>query len=1038
MWWPVPGLLLDASPEMPHAEKNLTHHVHDSSIEPCLKKSRPDYSSSWASRDTDWRKEREADSQRWSPFTRSEERYHQSDRSESEGGVDAKYDSDSRRYHLGQGDVDERDCNRTNQHPFVLSGQEKDEHHSDVAFSGTSSSFIGPQCRPLPQKNPVPKVTCHPDASSFKIATVEVGKLATQSKGKDGMDYELRQFYKELNELEADEQTKEVTCRDVDVKQHISPYPDETPATHPSNHHHGPVPISHPFGPFPSKNFASLACHVTEGPRPHLHFESPSLPQFPSGGQAPYHPRPAMPPPRFKTLPPPTFIVPYGPPPPRFNYPMTFPRESNALPSQPSRTFNYNIRNGQPQWLGSPVPPENSFTSQRIPYDKPFSQGTRETRWPDLQHNDLCRQEDGQFGGRLLPNTGGNVSHEQCPGRFRDTSRRKMVLLRGVPGSGKSTLARTLLLQSPDGIVLSTDDYFCQDNGYTYDVKLLGDAHSWNQNRARRALDHRQSPVIIDNTNIQGWEMKPYVQMAVDRGYNIEFLEPDTWWKQDADELEKRNKHRVPRDKISQMLERFEYDVTVPVVMNSVEPRRIRPNHPPPEARPRTLGLKGKRHRKRYPKNGNKIVSRKQSLSLQEDEGLEKLAVEDPRSGCIVQDCLMDVEGTGKVQVKIDYSGKEGYLYDFLATFLSRCSVLSTAALFGRVSDLLELMDKPRTPLKPEIGILVSHRHRYLLSSSLLSLVVDSVLCKGTNHVRPSFSWLQACSKGLHVTDLPHSRGQDIINTGLDLYCSLIKLIAGHTLDLYGIKCSKPQHFNQLTFTGSENQDGQSMQKSLECKRFKDPYLEPEISEQESVQSTDCTKILVESGQITPRPHKRLRRIYKLAPTFQHPRILSETQISAWKHKCAIGSRNLSTETNTTVAMQNPLEENPVGNLVNNECKDDLTPRDASVTAKDASVYKGVCEVEPYPAPTKCLDDHENSVMRCYSGLLPGAQSCPGLYLPEQFARQLVELFGSPGIELDTSRPKDLIVPLGYDLARRVYLKWKKSLEAKYKLLPAK
>lgn len=162
-----------------------------------------------------------------------------------------------------------------------------------------------------------------------------------------------------------------------------------------------------------------------------------------------------------------------------------------------------------------------------------------------------------------------------------------MVLLRGVPGSGKSTLARTLLQQSPDGIVLSTDDYFCEENGYTYDVKLLGDAHNWNQNRARRALDDGRSPVIIDNTNIQGWEMKPYVQMAVDRGYNIEFLEPDTWWKQDAHELEKRNTHRVPREKISQMLERYEYDLTVPVVMSSVEPRRTRPNRPPPEARPR-------------------------------------------------------------------------------------------------------------------------------------------------------------------------------------------------------------------------------------------------------------------------------------------------------------------------------------------------------------------------------------------------------------------------------------------------------------------
>lgn len=120
-----------------------------------------------------------------------------------------------------------------------------------------------------------------------------------------------------------------------------------------------------------------------------------------------------------------------------------------------------------------------------------------------------------------------------------------------------------------------------------YDVKLLGDAHTWNQNRARRAMDDGRSPIIIDNTNIQSWEMKPYVQMAIERGYGVEFLEPNTWWKLDPHELEKRNTHRVPREKISQMLERFEHDMNVGVVMNSVEPRHVRSRHPPPEAQQR-------------------------------------------------------------------------------------------------------------------------------------------------------------------------------------------------------------------------------------------------------------------------------------------------------------------------------------------------------------------------------------------------------------------------------------------------------------------
>ncbi|XP_066439038.1 NEDD4-binding protein 2-like 2 [Eleutherodactylus coqui] len=592
MWPPLRGLPLDASPEMPHAEKNLSYHVHDSAIEPCLKKSRPDYSSSsWVRRDTDLYKEHEAKSQKWACSTISEERSHLSNRSGSEGrggGINVKYDSES--YHLGQGDANERDRNKTNQHSFVLSKREKCENNSDLSFSGTSTSFIGPLYQPSAQEKPLAKVTNNLNAKPppFKIATVALGKLASQSKGQDGMDYELRQFYKELNELggEAGDQTKPPASTDLDVKQCIGPYPNDIPATPPSNQHHGQVPTSQPF-PSTLPNLGT--CHAREEPRPQL--ERPPLPlniPFSRDSQAPYHPNNlsfeshAAPPSRFEGCHPSTFIVPHGPPPPRFNYPMSFP--SNILPPQQSDNFSYSTRQELPPWHGSAAPPQSRFAPPMIP--EPFSQGTGERTWQDLRYGDLSRQEDGQFGERTLPHAG-NVPYEQYPCRSRDQSKRKMVLLRGVPGSGKSTLARTLLRESPDGVVLSTDDYFWQENVYAYDVTLLGDAHNWNQDRARRALDDSRPLVVIDNTNIKAWEMKPYVQMAVDRGYGVEFLEPDTWWKQDSHELEKRNTHRVPRETISKMLQRYDHDMTVHVVMNSVEPRLVRPNRPPPEAQPR-------------------------------------------------------------------------------------------------------------------------------------------------------------------------------------------------------------------------------------------------------------------------------------------------------------------------------------------------------------------------------------------------------------------------------------------------------------------
>ncbi|NWX20611.1 N4BP2 protein, partial [Aegotheles bennettii] len=147
-----------------------------------------------------------------------------------------------------------------------------------------------------------------------------------------------------------------------------------------------------------------------------------------------------------------------------------------------------------------------------------------------------------------------------------------LVLLRGVPGSGKSYLARTLLEDNPDGIILSTDDYFCKDGQYHYDPDCLGEAHDWNRKRAKEAFEMRISPIIIDNTNIQAWEMKPYVALAQQFKYKVMFREPDTWWKFKPKELERRNIHGVSKEKIKRMLERYEYCLTVRSILDSSVP----------------------------------------------------------------------------------------------------------------------------------------------------------------------------------------------------------------------------------------------------------------------------------------------------------------------------------------------------------------------------------------------------------------------------------------------------------------------------------
>ncbi|XP_014646752.1 PREDICTED: NEDD4-binding protein 2-like 2 isoform X3 [Ceratotherium simum simum] len=179
---------------------------------------------------------------------------------------------------------------------------------------------------------------------------------------------------------------------------------------------------------------------------------------------------------------------------------------------------------------------------------------------------------------------------------------------------------------------------------------------------AKQAINQGRSPVIIDNTNTQAWEMKPYVEMAIGKGYRVEFHEPETWWKFDPEELEKRNKHGVSRQKIAQMLDRYEYQMSISIVMNSVEPPHKSTQRPPPsQGRQRERDLKKtayrlsktkqKRNRKRSKKqNSHRKIMEENSFetlsylrpgdqepSQSEEEDLEKTKRE---SGCPFTDGL--------------------------------------------------------------------------------------------------------------------------------------------------------------------------------------------------------------------------------------------------------------------------------------------------------------------------------------------------------------------------------------------------------------
>lgn len=132
---------------------------------------------------------------------------------------------------------------------------------------------------------------------------------------------------------------------------------------------------------------------------------------------------------------------------------------------------------------------------------------------------------------------------------------RKLIIMRGLPGSGKSEKARRLV---GNGIIHSTDEFFIENGEYMFDYDNVGRYHYFNFLSSARSMQDGISPIIIDNTNIVTSDCVDYVELGKAYGYEIIIVEPDTDWAFDIEELMKRNTHRVSRETMVEMLEKYE------------------------------------------------------------------------------------------------------------------------------------------------------------------------------------------------------------------------------------------------------------------------------------------------------------------------------------------------------------------------------------------------------------------------------------------------------------------------------------------------
>jgi len=142
----------------------------------------------------------------------------------------------------------------------------------------------------------------------------------------------------------------------------------------------------------------------------------------------------------------------------------------------------------------------------------------------------------------------------------------RLIIMRGLPGSGKTTKATSFGLP-----VFSSDDFSVVAGKYKFDPSKIDDNHKKNQERVAAALSEGKS-CVVDNTNSQLWEMRPYAEIAIKYSAKIEFSYPETPWRWDVTECAAKCTHGVPVSVIARMKERWEYEENTINILSAARP----------------------------------------------------------------------------------------------------------------------------------------------------------------------------------------------------------------------------------------------------------------------------------------------------------------------------------------------------------------------------------------------------------------------------------------------------------------------------------
>lgn len=131
----------------------------------------------------------------------------------------------------------------------------------------------------------------------------------------------------------------------------------------------------------------------------------------------------------------------------------------------------------------------------------------------------------------------------------------RVFIMRGIPGSGKTHWATNKWKENPDTTRTVSADHFFEER--EFDPSLLSEAHDECYRNFVEFCDHpdkyNADTLIVDNTNLSGWEIAPYYRYAEISGHDVTIIEVIC----DPHKAFDRQLHGVPQRTHANMVIRF-------------------------------------------------------------------------------------------------------------------------------------------------------------------------------------------------------------------------------------------------------------------------------------------------------------------------------------------------------------------------------------------------------------------------------------------------------------------------------------------------